>query len=465
MSDSDSDDASSQSSAFSEKSAMAEIEKFSEGEEALALAAAEEERLKKEANDRIAALGVRDPMLDDAIEIWGNVEEEKHNDHGKPWKKPPPERRKNRPKLRAPLPEKYSRYGKSRPPQANFSVPKYHVSSSNDPRMLPSKGKTPSEKALGDLKEMMATLTGGEDQGDENEDAFSIKHSASNRHALAKTPAFSTGTRNDWAKVNSLDLQPTVRTSSDTPGTHYDLERAEKKTMLKRNPAAEIIGRPQENYEARTRDTPGPIYNGRLSALSTKPPGRTVEFSPNPRFKDTKKDRALVKPPGPGSYNVEKSEVKLCNTLPFDGLKQYSNPMKAAAPDLRAMRNYGHGCSYSEHVLYGQCLDGKCSTRAPWEKFNMKKIKHWRARPGVEIKGEEFKDKEKTAVHFAVMYADLKLVDKLLKENGLDVDAADQSGQTPLHIACEKGLSRITERLLNNEQHPLKIKIGFVSKR
>jgi hypothetical protein len=31
-----------------------------------------------------------------------------------------------------------------------------------------------SQKALGDLKEMMATLTGGEDQGDENEDAFSI---------------------------------------------------------------------------------------------------------------------------------------------------------------------------------------------------------------------------------------------------------------------------------------------------
>lgn len=69
---------------------MAEIEKFSEGEEALALAAAEEERLKKEANDRIAALGVRDPMLDDAVEIWENVEKEKHNDHGKPWKKPPP---------------------------------------------------------------------------------------------------------------------------------------------------------------------------------------------------------------------------------------------------------------------------------------------------------------------------------------------------------------------------------------
>ena len=234
--------------------------------------------------------------------------------------------------------------------------------------------------------------------------------------------------------------------------------------MLKRNPAADIIGRPQENYERSMRDTPGPIYNGKLSALSTKPPGRTVEFSPNPRFKDTNNDRALVKPPGPGSYNVEMSKVKLRNTLPFDGLKQYSNPMKAAAPDLRAMRNYGHGCSYSEHVLYGQCLDGKCSTRAPWEKFNMKKIKHWR-KQGAEIKGEEFKDKEKTAVHFAVMYADLKLADKLLKENGLDVDAIDQSGQSPLHIACEKGLSRITERLLNNEQHPLKIKIGFVSKR
>jgi len=174
----------------------------------------------------------------------------------------------------------------------------------------------------------------------------------------------------------------------------------------------------------------------------------------------------MIKPPGPATYKLERSEVKLCRTLPFDGLKQYSNPMKAAAPDLRAMRNFGHGCSYDEHVLYGQCLDGKCSTRAPWEKFNMKKIKHWRnRRGGAEIKGEEFKDREKTAVHFAVMYSDLNLVDKLLKENGLDVDALDEKGQTPLHIACEKGLSRITERLLNNEQHPLTMKIGFVSKR
>ena len=28
---------------------------------------------------------------------------------------------------------------------------------------------------------------------------------------------------------------------------------------------------------------------------------------------------------------------------------------------------FGYGCSLQEHILYGQCLDGRCSMRANWE--------------------------------------------------------------------------------------------------
>ena len=164
-------DVESESSGISELSKPDELlEKFEEDETALKMAAEEEARLKKEASDRIAALGVRDPMLDEAMDILVQVEEEKLNDHGKPWKKPPPvlyspeywrdwqqqvkidkqsynpeevarrhrkaeaERRRNRPKLRAPLPEKYNRYGKLHSVSADFSEPRYFVSSKNNPR-------------------------------------------------------------------------------------------------------------------------------------------------------------------------------------------------------------------------------------------------------------------------------------------------------------------------------------------
>ena len=87
-------------------------EVFEEDETALELAAAEEARLRREADERIAALGVRDPMLGDAMVLLEKVELEKLNDHGKvsaellvrtsllthdsdpnlakPWKAPPP---------------------------------------------------------------------------------------------------------------------------------------------------------------------------------------------------------------------------------------------------------------------------------------------------------------------------------------------------------------------------------------
>jgi len=88
---------------------------------------------------------------------------------------------------------------------------------------------------------------------------------------------------------------------------------------------------------------------------------------------------------------------------------------------------------------YGQCLDGKCSTRGFWEKRNKVKIGYWRGKKkNLKVAGEEKKDSEKTALHFATIYRDYNLVHKLCMD-GLDVDAVDEDGKTPLHIACDMG--------------------------
>ena len=36
---------------------------------------------------------------------------------------------------------------------------------------------------------------------------------------------------------------------------------------------------------------------------------------------------------------------------------------------------FGYGCNLEEHIKYGQCLDGRCSTRGTWEKSNVLEAK------------------------------------------------------------------------------------------
>lgn len=57
---------------------------------ALNLAAEEESHLRREADARIKDLGVTDLMLLEASNLFEKVKIEKLNDHGKPWKAPPP---------------------------------------------------------------------------------------------------------------------------------------------------------------------------------------------------------------------------------------------------------------------------------------------------------------------------------------------------------------------------------------
>ncbi|GMI01489.1 hypothetical protein TrLO_g4934 [Triparma laevis f. longispina] len=536
--DSGSDSDGSSDISVTEKKVLTEV--FQEDSVALNLAAEEESHLRREADARIKDLGVTDPMLLEASNLFEKVKIEKLNDHGKPWKAPPPvtfsteywrewqkkvkvdkasydpaekerrhrlaerEHRKNRPKVRAPLPKKVSRHGVQARRSIDFAPQEYFVTSKNNPRKLEDKKKD-EKKELKEVERMMRLwgkergeeyseeeseeeenddeANGDDDDKDHNKSIQQLKMEITaerrKREELERkekekkkapkkikvpdrTPAFSTGTRQDWAKINSVDLKPTVQSSHSTPATHYDVELAEKSMTLKRVSNVHIVGRVDKSYEARTRETPGPIYNAKLGATSTKPAGRSIEFTRGPRFK-VKKEELGGGDPGPGKYTVG-GKLELKNTLPFDGLVEFNKSAhETKAPDLRAMRNFGAGCSYEEHVLYGQCLDGKCSQRSPWEKFNTKKIKYWRKK-GARIKGEEKKGNEKTAVHFAVIYTDLKLVDKLLMD-GIDVDAVDEDGKTALHLACEKGLTRITERILNNADHPQILKIGFVSKR
>lgn len=106
---------------------------------------------------------------------------------------------------------------------------------------------------------------------------------------------------------------------------------------LKRVSNVHIVGRVDKSYEARTRETPGPIYNAKLGATSTKPAGRSIEFARGPRFK-VKKEELGGGDPGPGKYTVG-GKLELKNILPFDGLVEFNKSAhETKAPDLRAMR-------------------------------------------------------------------------------------------------------------------------------
>jgi hypothetical protein len=475
-----------------------EIEIFQEDEDAVAMAQEEERMLRELMDKQRASMGVRDSMLDDAIVIMEKVEVERHNDHGKPWKAPPPvafsteywkewrdrvkvdksnvetpeeklrrerlaelEKRKNRPSIRAPLPTKKDRHGIKKPSIANFSQKFYNEM--KDPRVPPKKAekrkKLEENRAIQEVRHMMRTFGVDDVNADRLEDSISKPPRIPD---IPRPVGFSTGTRDDWNKVISVGKSPYGNQGGkgNAPPTQYDVQTALSATQ-KKGPTPIMLGRPSDKSEI--KKTPGPIYEPKLTALSNKIHTREIQFSSNPRFK-VAKEKPGGEEPGPTTYKLPPTDKKTI-VLPFNGMKEFDYGEKEKAPNLRAMRNFGHGCNLQEHILYGQCLDGKCSSRGFWEKRNTRKIGHWRKKEKtLKVAGEEKKDAEKTALHFAVIYRDQDLVHKLCLD-GLNVDAVDEDNKTPLHIACEKGLTRITERLLNNADFPLIVKVGYVSKR
>jgi len=370
-------------------------------------------------------------------------------------------RRKSRPGLRDPLPPKKNRHGASYNRCADFSPMRYNESYTNNPRIIPPKQAKSS--ALRTVESMMKNsgLThpddvllkkrevrdrerqrrreellgkeeeeegGGEIIMEENEilEEKEIKKEKTGQKLKPipqRAPSFPVSTRNDWSKVTSVDMKPTA--SKSDPGGNYDVENASK-IVLKRNRNCNIFGK-QQNKPSMI--TPGPIYEPKLNSLSNKIFQPPVKFSTNPRFKISTKPVAesgeFGAEAGPQSYNI-KSDLLNKEARAFDGLTEFDSMKKTDAPKLRAMASFGFGCNLQEHILYGQCLNGKCSTRSPWEKFNSTTINHWRKRDKkIKVRGEEKKDAQRTALHFAVLYGDLDLVHSLCLD-GHDVDACDE---------------------------------------
>ena len=59
-----------------------------------------------------------------------------------------------------------------------------------------------------------------------------------------------------------------------------------------------------------------------------------------------------------------------------------------------------------------------------------------------------------TTLHKACIDGDVRLVQRLLRENPLDVNARNENGRTPLHLAAVKGSDEITKLLLQCSADP-----------
>jgi hypothetical protein len=280
-----------------------EIEVFQEDSTALQMAQEEERMLRDLMDKQRASMGLdRDSMLDDAIRILDKVEVERHNDHGKPWKPPPPvtysteywknwrarvsvdksnaetpeeiearekqqaaERRRNRPPVRAPLPTQFDRRGKKTAPVANFSQPFYNELA--DPRVKPKKAARrraeEDGRALKEVKQMMRTFGVDETKYPATSDSLSAAVATATemppRKNLDRAIGFSTGTREDWNKVISVGKQPYGNQSGkgNAPPTQYNLQEA-LKTTLPKAPRTVMMGRPSDKLSQ--SKTPGAVY-------------------------------------------------------------------------------------------------------------------------------------------------------------------------------------------------------------
>ncbi|CAM9259355.1 unnamed protein product [Chrysoparadoxa australica] len=175
--------------------------------------------------------------------------------------------------------------------------------------------------------------------------------------------------------------------------------------------------------------------------------------------------------PGPGSYDIKDSCALGQGRAPLFSSKKFSETKwsQTLPPEhLKEWTGFGYGCDLEEHILYDQCLSGGCSKRHMLEKRNDLLIRQFNGHDAVSTSSSRsLAHKKSTALHYACLYGELKILDKLLRDNAADIDAVDERGRTVLHVACEGKRHAIAQRLLLNGEHIYQVitKDGFVSHR
>jgi Ankyrin repeats (3 copies) len=229
-----------------------------------------------------------------------------------------------------------------------------------------------------------------------------------------------------------------------------------------------------------------------------------ASFSQVDRF--TSDNRAAMAGPGPAHYKPQVTALtdKAAN---FSYGKAFDSSQYATINqnvDEHDWRVFGYGCSADEHVLYGQCLDGKCALRKRNEIQHHAAVLAAQRRqhtvPSTQATGRvtDFTTcydcsasldatsltsnsivtgttastsasvraaGRQSALHYACLYGDLQQVHSLCQQHGADVAALDERGCTPLHIAAERGHAACVQRLLANVQHPFVTPCKYVTAR
>lgn len=152
--------------------------------------------------------------------------------------------------------------------------------------------------------------------------------------------------------------------------------------------------------------------------------------------------------PGPKYFPTAPKMSGLAGTFATERLPK-NVPGKEELPQMEGI--FGLGCSVEEHILYGQCLDGRCSERAVWEVASnpvdkAKSKKKWTGnllKPGLLFAARD--GKPELIRHFLAGFQDP--VDKTWSEPP-DIDMRDNEGRTPLHLACQHGQLEAVNTLL-----------------
>ena len=187
-------------------------------------------------------------------------------------------------------------------------------------------------------------------------------------------------------------------------------------TSDKKSPAAHLFSTSSRSLPPPSNTGPGPIYSS-PSSLTDKG-GR---FSQDQRLKEIS---TLQDSPGPGAYNPTAPSRSLSCSFGTGCLKG------AAADELFNVftsSGFGYGCDIQQHIKFGRCLDGQCSKRASWEK---------KAPSSQPLK---YYGNAKPPVHLLILNGDppfTEVANRLLTDDELDVNEADDNGRTVLHNLC-----------------------------